>query len=151
MVWSPYEMLGLPAGSNISLGAPEGQQPRAAFRTVKDGREIPVDELPAQRAALTGHLVRDFEHDLVFEDGRRLTLLGNAVPLLDDDGRPRGSVGAFIDITERKRNEERLRQAQKLKPLPARGTRSASFSPRRRSTPRMPPPGPASRARARSW
>ncbi len=44
-------------------------------------------------------------------------VLGNAVPLLGEDGRPRGAVGTFTDITERKRNQERLRQTQKLESI----------------------------------
>jgi PAS domain S-box-containing protein len=35
--------------------------------------------------------------------------LGNARPLRDEQGNPRGSVSAFIDITERKNTEEALR------------------------------------------
>jgi nitrogen-specific signal transduction histidine kinase/CheY-like chemotaxis protein len=44
-------------------------------------------------------------------------VLVNAVPYLDAGGRPRGAVGTYVDITERKRNEECLRQAQKLESI----------------------------------
>jgi signal transduction histidine kinase/CheY-like chemotaxis protein len=46
-----------------------------------------------------------------------VTLLGDAVPMLDEDGRRRGAVGVFVDITEHKRAEGRLREAQKLESL----------------------------------
>jgi hypothetical protein len=36
-------------------------------------------------------------------------LLGNARSLRDEQGNPRGSVAAFIDITERKETEEILK------------------------------------------
>jgi nitrogen-specific signal transduction histidine kinase/CheY-like chemotaxis protein len=36
---------------------------------------------------------------------------------LDEAGRSRGAIGAFVDITERKRSEERLRQTQKLESI----------------------------------
>ena len=49
--------------------------------------------------------------DFVFEDGVTLNILGNVVPLLDESGRPRGAVGTFLDITERKRAEDALRES----------------------------------------
>ncbi|WP_128693868.1 PAS domain-containing sensor histidine kinase [Methanoculleus taiwanensis] len=104
-----YELLHLPPGSNLSKSAPEGER-QAHFRTMKDGAEIPPEELPVQRAAATGRPVQQFEFDLVFNDGTTRHLLGNAVPLLDESGRSHGAVGAFIDITERKRAEEALRR-----------------------------------------
>jgi signal transduction histidine kinase len=84
---------------------------------MKDGSEIPPRELPLQQAAATGQPVHNFELELVYEDGSRATIIGNAVPLLDAEGRSTGAVGIFVDITERKENEERLRQAQKLESI----------------------------------
>jgi signal transduction histidine kinase/ActR/RegA family two-component response regulator len=84
---------------------------------MRDGREIPPHELPLQKAAATGQAVYGLELDLGFEDGSRGCLIGNAVPFLDEEGHSRGSVGVFVDITERKQNEERLWQAQKLESI----------------------------------
>jgi signal transduction histidine kinase len=61
--------------------------------------------------------VRDYELDVVFEDGETLSLVGNAVPLLDEDGISRGSVGVLSNLTDLKRAEARLREAQKLESL----------------------------------
>ncbi len=108
-----YDLLRLPPGSNLSVSAPEDERP-ATFRAIKDGRELPPHEFPVQKAAATVQPVRDDEFEVVFDDGTSRFLLGNAVPLLGDDGRPRGAVGAFVDITDRKRAEERLRESQKL-------------------------------------
>ncbi len=108
-----YEIVGLPPGSNVSISAPEDET-AARVRPMKNDREVPPHELPVQMAAATGQAVRNCEFDLLFADGSRRNLLGDAVPLLGEDGRPRGAVGAFLDITERKRAEERLRQTQKL-------------------------------------
>ena len=109
-----YEMLRLPPGANVSLAAREGQRP---FRVMRDGREISHADLPAQKAAATGKPVRNYEFDLVFEDGACRSMLGDAIPLFGEDRRPRGVIGAFVDITESKRNEERLRQTQKLESI----------------------------------
>jgi PAS domain S-box-containing protein len=107
-----YEMLRLAPGSNISSllsgGAP------ASCRIMRDGREISFSELPIARAASTGQIIRDYEFELIYDDGARRNMLGDAVPLFDGQGRPRGSVGAFVDITERKRNEEGMRRTQRL-------------------------------------
>lgn len=108
------ELLSRPVGSNLSLTAPPDERPMN-FRPMKDGLPLEPEELPIQAAARQGKEIRDFEFDLHFDDGRRVHMLGNAAPLLDDRGLPRGSVGAFIDITERKAAEEELREADRRK------------------------------------
>jgi PAS domain S-box-containing protein len=110
------ELLRLPFDSNVSMTAPPGEKP-GQFRAVRNGKEIPSHELPLQFAARTGQSVNDYEFDLVFDDGPATTCLGNAEPLFDEAGQPRGAVGAFVDITGRKRDEERLRQTQKLESI----------------------------------
>ena len=106
-----YDLLRRPRGSNLSKSGPEDEKP-VNFRAMKDGKEIPLPELPMQRAAATGQAVWDHEMDFVFEDGVTVNVLGNAVPLLDESGRPRGAVGTFLDITTRKRAEEALRASE---------------------------------------
>jgi PAS domain S-box-containing protein len=105
-----YELLGLPQGSNLSETQWKG-------RLMKDGEEIPVHEQPVHKAAASGQAVQNEEFDVLFDDGSSRKMLANAVPLLDADGQPRGSVGTYVDITEHKQNEERLRQAQKLESI----------------------------------
>ena len=77
---------------------------------MKDGRELRLDELPAQRAARGEHL-KDLEFSLVFEDGITKHLLSYGTPLLDEQGQPRGAVHTLVDITERKRSEEAFGRA----------------------------------------
>ncbi len=102
-------LLGLPVGANVSLSAPQGG--RLPFRALNDGRELAPEDLPVQRAAFTGKPVKDFELTLAFNDGRTRELLGDAVPLFDAEGKVRGAVGSFVDITERKRSEEAMLRA----------------------------------------
>jgi PAS domain S-box-containing protein len=101
------ELLRLPAGGNVSPAAGERETPKA-WRELRDGRDIPAEELPMQVAARTGQPVHDYEFDVEFDDGASRCWLGNAVPLFDELKRPRGAVGAFVDITDRKRAEEKL-------------------------------------------
>lgn len=116
------ELLGAEEPVNLSMSAPSGERPRG-FRVLsgRSGAELAAEELPVQVAARTGAEVRDFEEVIAYEDGRRLTLLGNAVPLRDGRGRVTGAVGAFVDVSEREaarreieRNELILEQAQEL-------------------------------------
>ncbi|HYF33703.1 MAG TPA: PAS domain S-box protein, partial [Prosthecobacter sp.] len=102
-------MLNLPAQDNASKTAPENERPTAFHVTDDAGREVPGEELPMQIAAREGREVRDLELNIVHEDGRATRLLEYAAPLLDEHGVPRGSVGAFVDITQRRREEEHQR------------------------------------------
>ncbi len=99
------DMLRMSSDANASLSAPVGERP-SHFRVLRDDRELSADELPLQVAARTGRSITDFEVDVVFESGDRVRLLEHASPLLDEQGVSRGSVGAFIDVTERKNYAE---------------------------------------------
>jgi len=81
-------------------------------RFFRKGRELTADELPMQEAALKDIDVRNVEFDVLLPSGEWRGLLGSASPLHDADGRVRGSVGAFINITERKQAEEALRESE---------------------------------------
>ena len=108
-----HELLRVPNGAETSYSAAKGEPP-SNFRVMKDGQELSSNELPVQMAAKTGCEVRGAEFSLVFEDGTSRDLYGNAVPLLDERGGVRGAVGAFIDITERKRAEQEAVAAKEL-------------------------------------
>jgi PAS domain S-box-containing protein len=92
------ELLRLPDGANTSKSA--GDDAPRNFRPMKDGVEIAPEDLPVQQAAATGTEVRGFEMEVAFDDGVSMHIYGNARPLFDVAGRPRGAVGAFVDVTE---------------------------------------------------
>jgi PAS domain S-box-containing protein len=99
-----HELLRQPEQANLSMSAPEGERP-ANFRVAHAGRELRPEELPIQRAA-RGEEIHGFEEEIVFDDGTIRHIYGNAVPLRDRDGHPRGAIGAFVDVTERRLAEE---------------------------------------------
>lgn len=105
-----YELIGLPHGANVSKSAPLDQRP--SFRVTLNGKEMASENLPMQRAAATGQEVRNAELDLMFDDGSIRSIFGFAAPLFDASRQVRGCIGAFIDITERRRLENRLRESE---------------------------------------
>ena len=70
------------------------------------------EELPQQRACQTAKPVMNVELDLVFNDGEQHKLFGHAVPLFNDEGGVRGSVAAYLDVTELRKAEEALRRSE---------------------------------------
>ncbi len=104
-----YDLLKLPQGSNASLNAPEKDRP-TNFAIYRNGRALAPHELPELMAASRGIEVRDFEEDVVFDDGTIRHLIGNATPLRDAQGVVCGAVAAFVDITGRKNVEEQIRR-----------------------------------------
>lgn len=106
------QMLAIAPTENASLSAPEGDRP-TSFKVYHNNQELAPDDLPLQRAAAEGIEIRDLELDIVWSDGTALTLLEYAAPLFDEHGQPRGSIGAFLDITQRKRAEETVQKTLK--------------------------------------
>ncbi len=106
-----YTMLGLPMGANLSLTAEQSDMP-AGTRVYRGGRELPPGEFPMQVTGRTGRRIVDFDHDVVFPDGRVVTLLANTAPLLDGRGAIRGVVGSYTDITQRQRAAQALRDRE---------------------------------------
>jgi len=117
-----YELLGIPAGDNIAstVNANGG----SAFEVHVGGKKPPVGELAMHKAAATGLPVLGQEQELIFPDGHVRFIYGNAMPLLDEHGASRGSVAAFVDVTDRHRavkaleeSEERFRAMADVAPV----------------------------------
>lgn len=107
-----YELHKLPMDSNASFTSPEGQQ-IIHSRVFHNGVQIAGSDLPLQVSASKGIEISDYEEEVVFDDGRVLYEIGNAKPLFDETGKPRGAVGAFINITERKQAENEVSKRAK--------------------------------------
>jgi signal transduction histidine kinase/FixJ family two-component response regulator len=98
--------------ARLSLGDLHGPWPD--LKVYRDGKELPRHELPLLQAARDGKEVRGSEVQMELPDGHRIDLLISAAPLFNDQGQPRGAIGALIDITDRKRAQERALQTERL-------------------------------------
>ncbi len=105
------QILRIRPGSRAALGKPGPG--RTAFHLFRGGKEVPVEEHP-MRVAARGRVVKEVELDVVHPGGETVNLYGHAAPLLDGSGRPRGSVGAFLDVTERKKSQQRALETERL-------------------------------------
>jgi PAS domain S-box-containing protein len=108
------QMLRIGPGVNASSTAPAAQRP-THFTMTRNGVPIPLAELPMQLAARIGQPVLHSQMDIVFDDRSTTSIYGQATPLFDADGNVRGAIGAFLDITDMRRIEDELRQANAVK------------------------------------
>jgi diguanylate cyclase (GGDEF)-like protein len=99
--------LGVPPGANSSLIEPIPEL--RGLQMLQGGRLLTPAEMPMPKAAVTGREVLDMEMEAVRDGQPVATIMGYAAPLFDVTGRTRGAIGAFLDITERKRAEEQVR------------------------------------------
>jgi PAS domain S-box-containing protein len=113
MVGNRYgnEFLRMGPDDNISKTASLDDLIKQPYRNYHEGKEIPSEELPMQIAASIGLPTKDYEFDVVFYDGEVKTVYGDVMPLWDEKGQPTGAVGVFLDITERKKMEQALADA----------------------------------------
>jgi diguanylate cyclase (GGDEF)-like protein/PAS domain S-box-containing protein len=95
---------------------PIGQIPTDQGLRHADGSPIAARENPLIRA-MSGEQVRDVEIVLESAAGERRKVSVNGQALLDDEGLMLGAVVAMHDVTEQKRNEERLAELALHDPL----------------------------------
>ena len=107
-----YELLSMPEGSNVSQSAPEAERPH--FLPYINGALVSMEDLSMHKAARTGEVTVGQEMEFRFANGTSKWVYGNAVPLRDKEGQITGALGAYIEITERKRAEEALRESERL-------------------------------------
>ncbi|MBE9007158.1 PAS domain S-box protein [Fortiea sp. LEGE XX443] len=106
------KQLGITPDQNASLSAPAEERP-TTFKAYREGRELLPEELPMQYSAAHGVEVLNFEVDIIHDNGKVVNLLEYVAPLFDEEGKTRGCIGAFLDITSRKQTEELQQNQQK--------------------------------------
>jgi signal transduction histidine kinase/DNA-binding response OmpR family regulator len=87
----------------------------AGYTYLRGGEPLAPSEWPMRVAARSGKPVRGEELDVRFADGRMLTLLVNAAPLLDAGGKVRGAVAAIMDVSALKDVQRELEKANRQK------------------------------------
>ena len=78
-------------------------------RRTADGTPFRIENHPFARLLRGEPAVRDYEMQIVTPQGVARTVLASAMPLRDAEGNFDGAVLSAVDITERKRAEQRLR------------------------------------------
>jgi PAS domain S-box-containing protein len=106
-----------PAARRMALMDPEGTTLEVAPEVwgtaySSDGHRIPWEEWPTAKA-LRGETTVGRETRMVRPDGSHYDLLISAAPLMNREGQIVGAVGDCLDITERKKAEEQLREAER--------------------------------------
>lgn len=107
------QVYGVAPGQNVSANAPASEK-IAIQHFDPNGRELRSDELPMQRAAATGRPVENTELQVSVPDGRRVWIRGNATPLFAVDGKVRGAISTFFDVSWQKQMEAALRANERL-------------------------------------
>lgn len=78
------------------------------LRMLRHGSELAHEDFPMQRAAREGAAVGGEELQIMTKTGSSVHCYAYASPLFTEDGHVRGSIGIFVDLTERKRVEEEV-------------------------------------------
>ena len=103
------EMLGIEPGENLSKADRD-----LPFDMWQEGRILTPAEMPVRKAALSGKTTGMMEIEVVPRGGASRHLLASASPLFDVLGNVRGAVGAFFDVSERRRMDDTLRERAEL-------------------------------------
>ena len=107
------EMSQRPLEQLISL--PGGQHHAEWKIFLPDGVTSPsVEQIPLYRASRLGEEVRNVELLMQAHDGHHIPVLVNASPIRDAQGNIVAAVNTWMDITDRKRAEEILRESEAL-------------------------------------
>ena len=95
---------------------PIGRVPSSRWILRADGKPMDSDENPLVRA-MSGERIHNVEIVLAPPDGEQRKVSVNGQALVDEDGWKLGAVVAMHDVTEQKRNEERLADLAHHDPL----------------------------------
>jgi PAS domain S-box-containing protein len=102
-------MLGTNIEENVSKSSSASD--KLPFRMLRNGQQVAADDLPMQRACREGIDILDEELEILRSDGTIIHELCRATPLREEEGKVRGCIGIFLNITDRKEAEEALARA----------------------------------------
>lgn len=108
-----HTLLRIEPDESLSITATNGNLP-LHFKLLKEGVEVLPGNLPVQLAA-RGIEVKDYDLEVLFNDGTSKNLFGNATPLRGPNGKIRGAISAFVDVTVLKQLEAALKESDRRK------------------------------------
>ncbi|WP_107668789.1 ATP-binding protein [Cyanothece sp. BG0011] len=100
-------LLKMPKNANASA-VMLSEQADPPFTVYQNGQKLTGENLPQRYVSKHGVELRDIEIEIVRKDKKVFNLYGHAIPLFDELGKPRGSVGVYVDMSDRKRMEMAL-------------------------------------------
>jgi PAS domain S-box-containing protein len=106
------DLLGVKPGENIGRRIDSAHT--NSFEIYRKGRRVANVDHPLFRSAKTGQQSRSLELEIQRPGREPIYLQSSASPLFNQDGSVRGAVGAFINVTDRKRLEDLLRERADL-------------------------------------
>ena len=96
---------------NVSASAHDKNAHGRKVQIFRDGVLITAEDLPLQRAVAENREVKPMELEVLLPSGQRRFLEGSGAPVRDADGRVIAGVAVTVDISERKRVQDALREA----------------------------------------
>jgi PAS domain S-box-containing protein len=106
------DLLAAPTEENIILTGGDGEM--LPHQIYHQGRRLDAHSLPLQQSARTGQQLGSMELEIRRTGSDPTYVLASAKPLFGEDGKVRGAVGAFFDVTSRKQLENLLRERADL-------------------------------------
>src|SRR3979490_592215 len=106
------DLLGVKPGENIATRIDPASA--GSFEIYQEGRRLASADHPLLRSARTAQQSGSLELEIQRSGGEPIYLQSSASPLFNQYGNVRGAVGAFINVTDRKRLEDLLRERADL-------------------------------------
>src|SRR5256886_6461310 len=100
-------------GREPKLNDPEDRYCGSFRMSSVDGQWVPHDQCWMARCLRERRAFDGEEIVVERPDGTRLVVLAHAIPLFDDAGELTGAVNVVVDITDRKRTEQRLQERER--------------------------------------
>ena len=105
-------LLGAKPGDGLSIDVTATES--SSFEIYKKGLRLESEDHPLLQSARTGQQLGSLELEIRRPEQEPAYLMASASPLFDHEGKVRGAVGAFIDVTGRKHLEDLLRERADL-------------------------------------
>jgi len=100
---------------NLSASAPDANAPGRQVRFFHGGQPITDTDLPLQRAVAENRFIAPMDLEVELPSGRRWSAEASGAPIHDAQGKVIGGVAVTVDITGRKRAEERIQASLREK------------------------------------